>query len=330
MVARDDLGYELRIGAHTPPHGWWVISTLLAGALTKYRRDGAGVVSKVGVVTPRHSMGSLQNPKAIGRGDLDIAICNPPITAKWAMEGRGPYSEPVGNLRAIARFPEADYTIWLVDETFGITSLEQIAERRIPLRVVSGRMGPEGPDPISFVIEEVMNAYGFGQKALESWGGKVIHAGHTGNGVQVMKRGEADALFQEAAFNRAWDDLVASRPMRALPISRDVIDKLNAKWGMEEATVPGDRFPGMAGPLPTIHYGGWLVFCRDDLPDELAYLVAKTCVDISEEVGAPQLPRPVNYRALEVPITPKLLSSRCVIPLHPGAERFYREIGAIE
>jgi TRAP-type uncharacterized transport system substrate-binding protein len=246
------------------------------------------------------------------------------------MEGRGPYKESVGNLRALARFPEADYTIWLVDESTGITSLEQVAERRIPLRVVSGRMGPEAPDPLSFVVEEVMNAYGFGQEALESWGGKVIHPGNTHAGINVMKRGEADAIFQEAAFNRGWDELCEMRRMRPLPISRAVIDKLHAKWGLEETVVPGDRLKGMTKPLPTIHYGGWLLFCRDDLPEDLAYHVARTCVAISDEVGAPQMPRPVNYRAIEVPITPKLLSSRTMIPLHPGAERFYREIGALE
>jgi uncharacterized protein len=330
VVARDDLGYVLRIAAHTPPrHPWFQISARLAQALTGYERKDK-IVSRVGIFTPRHDMGSLENPLTIARGEADVAFTNPPLNARFAMEGRGPYTTPIGvNLRAIARFPEPDYMLWMVAEETGITSMRDIAERRIPLRVVSGRLGPDGPDPLSFLVEEVMRAYGFGQQQLESWGGKVIHAGNTIAGVPVVKSGQADALFQEAAFGRDWDDLVETRRMRLLRLDEDVIQHIEQTWGFPRAWVPQGRFPFVEEKLPTLAYAGWLLFSRDDLPDDLAYVLAKTCVEERALIEAPYRAMDVLHRGMEVPLTPRHLCSECVIPLHPAAEAYYREIGAL-
>ena len=57
-------------------------------------------------------------------------IINPPVTAKMAMEGKGPYKERVGELRALARFPEPDYIFWLVAEELGVNSFEDLAKRK--------------------------------------------------------------------------------------------------------------------------------------------------------------------------------------------------------
>jgi uncharacterized protein len=329
-VARDDLGYVLRVVAHTPPrHPWFQISARLAQALTGYERANK-IVSRVGIFTPRHDMGSLENPITVAGGEADVGFTNPPVNARFAMEGRGPYHQAVGaTLRAIARFPEPDYMLWLVAEELGISSLADIAQRQIPLKVVSGRLGPDGPDPLSFLVEQVMQFYGFGQQELESWGGKVIHAGNTIAGVPVVMRGEADAIFQEAAFGHDWDELVRARRMRCLPLDEDVIRHMQSTWGFDPGVVPRSRFPGLDQELPTLAYAGWLLFSRDDLPDELAYTLAKTCVEERHLIEAPYRDVDVLHRGLEVPLTPEALCSRCVIPLHPAAGAYYREIGAL-
>ena len=328
MVARDEVGYILRIGAHTPPrHPWFGVSAWLAQALTGYEVERK-IVSQVGIYTARHDMGSLENPKSVARGDVDVAFTNPPLNARFAMEGIGPYDRPLATFRAIARFPEPDYMVWMVAEETGVTALGQIAERRLPLRIVSGRLGPGGPDPLSFLNEEVMRAYGFGQEQLESWGGKVIHAGNTIAGAPYVIDGRADAIFQEAAHGYDFDAVLKARRMRVLPLDEAVIQHMEERWGFERTVIPAGRFEGVP-ELPTLAFAGWLLFCRDDFPDELAYLLAKVCDQQRERIGRPMKDQPPLHRWLEYPITREHLVSGCVIPMHSGAERYWQEVGAV-
>jgi uncharacterized protein len=328
MVIRDEVGYIVRIGAHTPPrYPWFNISARLAHALIGYEVEHK-IVSQVGIYSARYDMGSLENPKSVARGDFDVAFTNPPLNARFAMEGIGPYDKPQATFRAIARFPEPDYMVWMVAEELDVTSLGQIAERKIPLRVVSGRMGPEGPDPLSFLNEEVMRAYGFGQRQLESWGGKVIHAGNTIAGAPYVIDRRADAIFQEAAFGYDFDEILKARRVRVLPLDERVIRQMEEKWGFERAAVPAGRFEGVP-ELPTLAYAGWLLFCRDDFPDELAYELARTCDEQREWIGAMVKDQPPLHRGLEYPITREHLVSKCVIPMHPGAERYWCKVGAL-
>jgi TRAP transporter TAXI family solute receptor len=328
MVQRDEWGYILKIASHTPFHPWAKITSALAQSLDG-NREKAGVVSSVGVYTPKFGLGSLENPRMVGRGEVDAGITNPPVTAKLAMEGIGPYRERVGSLRAIARFPEPDYIFWLVDEQLGIASMEDIPRRKPKLTLVSGRRCPTGPDTITWTIEEVMKQYGFAYKDIEAWGGKVLFPGQATIGVPIVKKREANAIFQEGVHHVMWEELVKSYPMNSLGLRTEVVEHMKSKYGFAENTIPKGRLKGIEKDLLTLDYGGWLFFCREDLPDELAYLLAKASMDNRERIAAPYKDQPPHIRSLEVPITGQHLSSKCVIPLHPGAERYYKEIGCL-
>ena len=328
MVQRDEWGYILRIVSHTPFHPWARITAALAQSLDG-NREKPGVVSSVGVYAPKFGLGSLENPKMVGRGEVDVGITNPPITAKLAMEGIGPYRESVGSLRAIARFPEPDYIFWLVDEKLGIASMEDIPRRKPRLTLVSGRICPTGPDTITWTIEEVMKQYGFNYQDIASWGGKVLFPGQATIGVPIVKKRDANAIFQEGVHHVMWEDLVESYPMNCLGLSADVVEYMKSKYGFVENTIPKGRLKGVEKDLLTLDFGGWLLFCREDLPAELAYLLAKASMDNRERIAAPYKDQPPHIRSLEVPITAQHLSTQCVIPLHPGAERYYKEIGCL-
>lgn len=328
MVQRDEWGYILKIVSHTPFHPWARITAALAQSLDG-NREKPGVVSSVGVYTPKFGLGSLENPKMVGRGEVDVGITNPPITAKLAMEGIGPYRESVGLLRAIARFPEPDYIFWLLDEKLGIASMEDIPRRKPRLTLVSGRICPTGPDTITWTIEEVMKRYGFNYQDIASWGGKVLFPGQATIGVPIVKKRDANAIFQEGVHHVMWEDLVESYPMNCLGLSADVVEYMKSKYGFVENTIPKGRLKGVEKDLLTLDFGGWLLFCREDLPAELAYLLAKASMDNRERIAAPYKDQPPHIRSLEVPITAQHLSTQCVIPLHPGAERYYKEIGCL-
>ena len=98
-------------------------------------------------------------------------------------------------------------------------------------------------------------------------------------------------------------------------------------YGFSGSVIPKGRLKGIEEDLLTLDYGGWLLACREDLPEELAYLLAKVCTDQRDAVAAPYKDQPKHLQSFEIPITPQHLSTKCVIPLHKGAEKYYREIG---
>lgn len=327
MVQRDEHGYVLKIVSNFPYHPWWRLTAQLVEAF-RYK-EKRSVISCIGVYTPKFGLGSLENPKTVGKGEVDVGIVNPPITAKLAMEGKGPFKESVGELRAIACFPEPDYIFWLVAEEVGVGSMEELVKRRPPLILVSGRIGPTGPDTITWTIEEVMRHYGFNYKEIESWGGKVLFPGPATVGVPLVRKGQANAIFQEGVHHIMWEELAEARPMRCLPLGRRVVDYMKETYGFEEAIIPKGRLKGIEEDLLTIDFGGWLLTCREDLPEELAYLLARVSAEQRDLIALPYKDLAPHLRTLEVPITPQHLCSKCVIPLHRGAERYYREIGCL-
>ena len=63
--------------------------------------------------------------------------------------------------------------------------------------------------------------------------------------------------------------------------------------------------------------------CRADLPDDLVYEIVKTVY--SQEASTI-----CNVIAALKSMSPNLAVSYKPIPLHPGAERYFREIGLIK
>lgn len=328
MPEKDHNGYILKILSHSPSHPWWRITDQIAEGLNGYREE-PGLITSVGVYTGRFGLASLENPKTIGEGRADAGITNPPVNARMAMEGKGPFQKSVGELRAIARFPEPDYIFWLVAEELGVSSMQELVERKPPMILVSGRVGPTGPDTLTWTVEEVMRWYGFSYKDVESWGGRVLFPGPAIIGVPVVRRGEANAIFQEGVHDIWWEELAEERPMRALPLDTQAVEHMQKTYGFDDAIIPKGRLKGIENDLLTLNFGGWLLFCRADLPDEFAYLLAQTSMERREQIAEPFKELPPHLRDVEVPITPEHLCTKCSLPLHPGAERFYKDFGCL-
>src|SRR5207249_7530933 len=70
----------------------------------------------------------------VASGQADIAICNPGAILAMALHGLGPYKEPIP-VRAITVFPQLDRLGFAIAKRTGVTSLTQIKERQLPLKV---------------------------------------------------------------------------------------------------------------------------------------------------------------------------------------------------
>jgi TRAP-type uncharacterized transport system substrate-binding protein len=313
----------IRFGAQNPGHPWWNVAEIVTEALVGFS-DPLLRGERVSLVTPRDLQGALYNPVEVATGELDVAITTPSVTARMAREGTGPYERAHGNLRALAAYPHLDPIVFMVDADTGLTSLEQLVEQRYPLRLVTGRRGPDGvEDILTFTVGEVLRRYGASYADVESWGGTVIYGGPTHIGGYRMLSGEANALFQEAAVAPVFGEIARSRPVNVLPVADHVLDFMRDTYGFARNTVPAGHHSGAKVDTPTLDFSGWLLFCRDDLPFEQAYAFARACDETREKAGAVEKIR----FAVDCPIDAGYLFEETAIPLHDGARAYAEEKG---
>ena len=70
---------------------------------------------------------------------------------------------------------------------------------------------------------------------------------------------------------------------------------------------PAGHYPGLAEPVPTIDFTGWLLFCREDLPAETAYALARATDETRPRVEAGEA---IVRGPLTLPIDPSDSSAR--------------------
>ena len=68
MLERDEYGYVLKIVSNFPYHPWWRLTSQLVEGFRDKKKTG--LVSSVGVYSPKFGLGSFENPKMIGSGHV--------------------------------------------------------------------------------------------------------------------------------------------------------------------------------------------------------------------------------------------------------------------
>ncbi len=305
-------------------HPWWVIATEIVRVLSSYTSGSLRGYS-VGVFTPRFGLGALGNPVVVANGEFDLGITTPTASASLAMKGAGPFNAPHPNLRAIANYPHHDCVLFAVSKATGISSLDELVERRYPLRLATGRKNNDQLDLVSFVVEEVLKQYGGSLAMLQDWGGQVTYSGKTSEGIPLMISGQVEAVFNEAQMMPIWDQLIDKTDVDFLSVDEEIIDRLDQKLGLGKVVIGTERFPSLTRDIRTVGFGGWLLFCNAELPDEIAHIITQAAIEtrhaIEKKYGGG------NFPSITSEINPESMCRDCLIPLHPGAEAYYRDCG---
>lgn len=254
--------------------------------------------------------------RLVGSGKLDIAWLNPSVIASMAYRGRGPFRRPLP-LRALGVYPSWDRLVVAVSPHLGVRSMDELIARRPPMRVNLATN-----DCVDFAIRAVLKAHGLSVGSFVEWGGSVESVVRPSNPLRRdgILSGEIDAVIDEGLDS--WGQLAADRGMVFLAFSEPALRKLE-RYGFRRASLGGGRLRGDFPPAtPVIDFSGWPIVTHASLPDELAYHFASVLDAIREEIpyDADQVPpmSAICRGSEEAPLD---------IPLHPGAERYYRERG---
>ncbi len=255
--------------------------------------------------------GSVANINAIAGGTLESGFSQSDV-ATWAQTGTGIWEgrDAVDNLRAIANlYPE---TIHLVaSASSGITSVADLKGKNVSL-----------DEPGSGTLVDariILGAYGLTEDDIKANFLKPDQA------ADRMRDGAMDAFFFVGGFPAgAIAELASQEDIVLIPISGAEAEAVTGEYTFfAENVVPGGTYEGVTDDVTTLSVGAQWVTSADQ-PKDLIYGITaalwnentRKLLDSGHQKGKV--------------ITVETALDGVGIPLHPGAEKFYREQGLIE
>jgi TRAP-type uncharacterized transport system substrate-binding protein len=253
---------------------------------------------------------------SVARGDVDAAFVNPSGLLTQAYRGKGLFSQPL-DLRILFSYPSLDHFVCAVHPRTGIASLAELQAKRYPLKV-SVRQDPTHGTRV--LLDVALAAYDMTLADIDAWGGQVSYSTRprTPERLQAMASGEIDALWDEGVNHWLPEGLQAG--LRPIDLGEPAVQALEAV-GWRRTKLPAGLYPDLQG-CTVIDFSGWPLYTRASLPDEDAYRLCDALAaredDLPWEGGTYQN---IGHPGQDTASTPR------DVPLHPGAERWYREHG---
>ena len=111
--------------------------------------------------------------------------------------------------------------------------------------------------------------------------------------------------------------------MRFLELSEDALEYVCNKTGTTPTIMPAGTFRGLDKDMVV---PGWstVLITNANLPEDVAYAITKALIENKDSIAAAWAP----MKNFKVEKAAKL--NPPIYPLHPGAERYYREIGVLK
>ena len=102
------------------------------------------------------------------------------------------------------------------------------------------------------------------------------------------------------------------------------MQKLEKARGWQRGVIEKTRYRGMPEDVPAVDFSGWILFCHEDMDEDLAYI---TIAALDEQKSEIERLFPQPHAALTGPVDMSWIGENVPVPLHPGAEKYYREKG---
>jgi TRAP-type uncharacterized transport system substrate-binding protein len=242
-----------------------------------------------------------QAPVDFGAVGIDIAT--------HAYHGTGFYAgeSPRKNLRLIAKLESPSYYLVAARLDLRITDLGQIRERKLPVRIYTDFFGAS-----------ILDQYGLTKENVESWGGRFLTAAEHRSGINPDIVAHFTTSLNNTPESNIWYVITQRDDYHFLQVSDAALKAFVDKEKWEIGTVPVRLMRGLEKAHKVPVNSGHLVYGRDDMPDQFAYDVAKA-IDLGK--------RSLIYSIIPFSFNPDEVWKARDLPLHPGAERYYREVG---
>lgn len=259
---------------------------------------------KTQVQATRASVENLQLLEQ-GRGEIAFTLGDS-LKAAWDGDDEAGFKTKLTKLRTLgAIYP--NYIQLVATKESGINTIADLKGKSLSVGAV--RSGTE------LNTRAILTAAGMTYKDL----GKVEYLPFA-ESVDLMKNRQLGATLQSAGLGVASiRDLAASNEIVVVAVPKATVDKIGPPF--VSVDIPANTYKGQDKPVQTAAVINYLV-THSGVSDDLAYQMTKLVFE--------NLPDLATAHSAAKEITLAAAPKGSPIPLHPGAERYYREKGLLK
>lgn len=298
---------QLKFVAGPPGGTWFSLGGTISDLLTKQV-----------IQTTSSTGGGVSNVVNLDRGKADLGL-SAAVLGMPAQKGEEPFKEPHPNTHCLANlYKQYFYFIIRADyaQANNVQTMADVFDQELPIRLATLKPGTVS----EFVVRKAFEAAGSSYDAIEARGGKVEYASYE-DGANLLSDNHIDAfVFTVSSPASVILQIETQLDILILPTDQKILDKMNEQWGTSTHVIPKGTYECATEDIPVIgDYTNLLV--RGDLPEDLVYEMTKTLFENKETLVQ-------SISALQE-FNPKDGSSGTVFPIHPGAVKYYKEVGVL-
>ncbi|KAI3572672.1 hypothetical protein IWW34DRAFT_761547 [Fusarium oxysporum f. sp. albedinis] len=292
--------------------------------------DRTGPKSQVAIWNLRD--GGLEAVTRVFDGSVHLAISTPAQLMTTALTGQGIFRPcgPMASLRSLGVLPQIDRMVFAISPEYNIHSLAELRQQKPALRIATSHN--DGTNFIGHVAFEMMRAHGINESELRTWGAEYVTATRPEQALALVMEGKADALVQEAIMTPWWESVIEKKgfiPLPAEPSALARFHESNPGAARPDAgPLPAGFWPSLTESLPCLDFSDFVVLVRDDLPEDVAHLLTWCLIESRASLEGQYHHLRPEKSPLTYPLVPKNIA-QSPVPLHPGAQRYYREAGIL-
>lgn len=249
---------------------------------------------------------SISNARLLENKSVEMAFIQNDI-AHWAHYGKEMFAARIPHILGLATlYPETIQVVTLADS--GIKSLADLKGKRVAVGAAGS--GTEAN------ARQILAAAGITYADIS------VHYLAFAPAAAALKDGHVDAAFLTAGIpTAAVIDLATTHRIRIVPIGKDIAEKLAPDYPFYVSTViPAKTYTGVEEDVESVAVRAMIVV-RSDLSADFVYHLTKLLFDNLDAMAA------THARGRDISLDRALEGMS--VPLHPGAERFYREAGRL-
>src|ERR1700704_6063487 len=287
----------ISLGTATPGGGF----PLYGGAFAEVMNETDPTLA----IEPRNTKGSNENIPLLEEGKLDIAL----VAGEPSYEAFMGIGRPATRLKILtAMYSSPGMFVVRADSPY------KTIRDLVGKPVAFGAKGSGLPILSRYLLD------GLGLKQDEDF--QSIYLDRAGDGPAMVLDGRAAALWG-AGIGWPGFKTMSESPGGARFIAPDAneIARIKAKHTfLKPLTVPAGSYPNQSAPIDSL--GSWsFVLARENLPDEVAYRLARTLHGAEAEL-CKKLPQ-----ACETTAANTVAAAPNVEMIHPGVMKYFKEIG---
>lgn len=293
-------------------------------------RISGWLAQEIGDRAPRESQfsihagrGGIDAVEALRDGEVDIALVTPSAAGRLLCEGSGPAGHAAAPwLRSLGKIAHRDRLVVAVDAGLPVHTVADLAN--VASQLVIGTSEDDGINAIGLAAHYGLTLAGADPEQLKRDGATFVYDERPFPLVHAFATGKINVLIQEAVMMPAWQRIAERRDVRYLEWGDAVLDGF-AKLGWPSATVEAGYLPSLDHDLLTLDFADFLLLCRDDLPDEVAYLATWCLVKTRLALEGQYQHIPADRTPVGYPQEPAQMR-KTPVALHDSALRAYIDL----